>query len=498
VRCTSTVLGVLGAANEGVGVGCRVWVAAGGQGGPGAGKVASLRQHSRQVRGPVGYGVRIGFEEVVELLIRFAQGGLGFRELSPLQPVGCRECVLRGCHRATGGNPLLLGELLKTMRAEGITPDAAHADAIREIRPRAVARTVLLRLGRLPPDAVAVARAIAVLGDGASLPATAALANLDERNVADATRALVAAEILRPEPPLGLVHALVRDAVYRELAVSERELEHERAAKTLADLCAAPEIIAGHLLAVPPRGERWVADVLVHAGELAKRRGDPASVVSYLRRALDERGPGQDRPRLLSELGWVESHVSVPSASEHLREAYELLEDPLQRALAAEILAGILLLGGAVDDAVEVAKTVVAELGDRHADQRRALESMELYAVAFGAHVPDAPARLASVRAAGVPARLGAKLLAAVSAWDWALGGGSARECSELTRTIVADRSLIARYPGFGAAIAGIVLVLADDDAALAVWDAAMTGARQHGSLYSICSVNIFRGWTYA
>ena len=58
------------------------------------------------------------------------------------------------CHHATGGNPLLLGELLKTMRAEAITPDAAHADAIREIGPRAVARTVLLRLGRLPPDAV--------------------------------------------------------------------------------------------------------------------------------------------------------------------------------------------------------------------------------------------------------------------------------------------------------------------------------------------------------
>jgi DNA-binding NarL/FixJ family response regulator len=41
------------------------------------------------------------------------------------------------------------------------------------------------------------------------------------------------------------------------------------------------------------------------------------------------------------------------------------------------------------------------------------------------------------------------------------------------------------------------MLVLADDDAALPVWDAAMNGARQHGSLYSICSVNIFRGWTW-
>jgi DNA-binding CsgD family transcriptional regulator len=401
------------------------------------------------------------------------------------------------CHHATGGNPLLLGELLKTMRAEGIAPDAAHAQAIREIGPRAVSRTVLLRLGRLPPEAVAVARAIAVLGDGASLPAIAALAKLDERSVADATRALIAAEIVQPQTPLGFVHALVRDAVYHGLSASERALEHERGAKTLADLGAAPEIVAAHLLAVPARGERWVADLLLRAGGLATHRGDAASAVSYLRRALDERAPGQDRPRLLLQLGSVESTVSVPSASQHLREALELLEDPLQRALAAQVLAQVLILSGDADGAVEVAWTAVAELGDRHADQRRALESMELYAVAFGAHVPDARARLASVRAGGIPDRLGAKLLAAVAAWDWALGGGCAQECAEFTRGILADGSLIAQYPGFGAGIAGAVLVLADDDSAPAVWDAAMSAARGRGSLYSICATNIWRGWTW-
>jgi DNA-binding NarL/FixJ family response regulator len=401
------------------------------------------------------------------------------------------------CHHATGGNPLLLGELLKTMRAEAITPDAAHADAIREVGPRAVSRTVLLRLARLPADAVAVARAIAVLGDGASLPATAALANLAERNVADATRTLIAAEIVRPDPPLGFVHALVRDAVYHELSASERALEHERAAKALADLGAAPEIVAGHLLVVPPRSERWVADILLQAGGLAARRGDKTSAALYLRRALDERAPDQDRPRLLLELGAVESAVSVPSAGEHLREALELLEDPFQRALAAQILAQTLLLSGAADEATEVARSALTGLGDGHADQRRALESMELYAVAFGAHVPDAPARLRSVRTDGIPDSVGGKLLAAVAAWDWALGGGSAQECSDFTRAVFADGSLILRYPGFGAGTAGAVLVLADDDSAPAVWDAAMSAARGRGSLYSMCAVNIWRGWTW-
>ena len=117
--------------------------------------------------------------------------------------------------------------------------------------------------------------------------------------------------------------------------------------------------------------------------------------------------------------------------------------------------------------------------------------------MAFGAHVPDAPARLAGVRAAGILDGLGAKLLGAVAAWDWALsGGGSAQECAQFTRGILADGTLIT-HPGFGAGIAGAVLALADDDSAPAVWDAAMSAARRRGSLYAICAVNIWRGWTW-
>jgi hypothetical protein len=75
------------------------------------------------------------------------------------------------CREATGGNPLLLSELLKTLWDEGVRPKASQANVIRDLGPRAVSRGVLLRLARLPADAVPVARAVAVLGDGAGLPA---------------------------------------------------------------------------------------------------------------------------------------------------------------------------------------------------------------------------------------------------------------------------------------------------------------------------------------
>jgi DNA-binding CsgD family transcriptional regulator len=402
------------------------------------------------------------------------------------------------CHRATGGNPLLLGELLKSMRAENIRPDAAHADAIHELGPSAVSRTVLLRLSRLPADAVAVARAVALLGDGASLPATAAMAGLDESRVADATRALVAAEIVRDEAPLGFVHGLVRDAVYHEQSVSERQLQHERAAKELAALGAAPEVVASHLLLVPSRSDLWVAGVLREAGLLATHRGDSESAVSYLRRALEEPPAGEDRVTVLWELGYAEARVDSAASAERLREVHDRIEDPLQRALAADALARSLLWTGPPQEAVAVAQRAVAELEGTHNDQRRALEAIELYAVFFGgAQVPDHAARLARVRDEGIPDRLGAQMLAAVAAWDWALGDGSAEECSQFAIAVLADGSLIARDPGFGAAVAGAVLGLADHDDALRVWEEAMSAARRLGSQPSVCSVNLWRGWTW-
>ena len=71
------------------------------------------------------------------------------------------------CHASTHGNPLLLNELLKTLEAEHVRPDAAHVDVVIELGPRAVSRAVLLRLARLSRDAVGVARWLAVAGDGA-------------------------------------------------------------------------------------------------------------------------------------------------------------------------------------------------------------------------------------------------------------------------------------------------------------------------------------------
>jgi DNA-binding CsgD family transcriptional regulator len=88
-------------------------------------------------------------------------------------------------------------------------------------------------------------------------------------------------------------------------------------------------------------------------------------------------------------------------------------------------------------------------------------------------------------------------MLSAVAAWDWALRGGTAQECSELALALLADGWLIALDAGFMALVAARVLVVADRDEARTVCDSALSAAQQMGSLIGVSSVNVWRGWAW-
>jgi DNA-binding CsgD family transcriptional regulator len=401
------------------------------------------------------------------------------------------------CHWTTAGNPLLVVELLKFLAEKGVRPDENGIAIVKEVGGRAVSRSVSVTLARLPTRAASVARMIAVLGEGAALPVIATLAGVEEEVVAEAVTGLVRAEILSPEPPFVFVHPLVRDAVYLEIPAAERALWHDRAATALLGRGAPEEEVAKHLLLTPPRGSRSVVTVLRSAGLIAANRGDATAATAYLRRALAEAVDDESRPRLLLELGSVEAAEDAPAAADHVRQAYNLLPDPALRGVAARILARMLLFTGTAGEAVDVARQAIADLDGGHEDQRRTLEAFELYAVAFGAHVLDASARLAEIRRTPIAAGVGARILAAVAAWDWSLSGGSADQACALALAALADGTLIDADPGFGAVIAGGVLGLGERDEALKVWDDALERARRIGSLRSVCMVNIWRGWTW-
>ena len=407
------------------------------------------------------------------------------------------EPFCAACHQATGGNPLFVRQLLTALEADHVRPDAAHAGVVLEIGPRAVSRTVLVRLARLSGDAIAVARAVAVLAESATLPTVATLTGLDESRVADAIGALARAEILRHESPLAFVHALVRDAVYQELPLGERELQHERAARVLLDAGAPPEQVAAHLLAAPRRGQEWVAEQLRHAGRAAVARGAPESGVAHLRRALEEPAPADWRPELLMELGLAEILMDGRAATGHLTEAYEALDDVRSRALVAHALCRALLFTGFPAEAAAFAQRVVAELPPELDEDRRALTAFDLMTGFFGVDMPDRLYELDAHRTPPAPgADLAAKMLASPAALWWSYTGGSADECVELALGALAGGDLIIADNGLMMMAALLTLVLADRPEADAAWELAQGEAHRHGSLLGISSIHLWHGFT--
>jgi DNA-binding CsgD family transcriptional regulator len=437
-------------------------------------------------RGPAATSVRPGpLSEAA--VARFVEERLG----APPE-----ESFVAACHDSTGGNPLLVTQLVTALRSEGVRPDDAHISRVRDIGPRAVSRTVLLRLARLAADARSVARAAAVLGDGAGLPAVAELGGVEEARLADATRALAHAEILRPEMPLAFVHPLVRDAVYHELSPGERELQHARAAALLRDGGAPIEHVAAHLLHTSPRGERWAAELLWEAGRAAMHSGAADSAVAYMRRGLDESPADPDRGRLLFELGAAEALTSGQAAAEHLSLAYEELSDPADRAAAAALLGRALMFMGSPEAAASIARRAASELPGELADLRMQLEAFEHMTTFFGAGDPGSLSRLREYRRRpeGGP---GALMLAAMAAWEAVCTDGTAAECAELALSALEDGRLWAADSVLVSFAAIVTLVVTDRPEVVDVWSEVVAEAHRRGSLFSAASTHLWHGFSH-
>jgi DNA-binding CsgD family transcriptional regulator len=400
------------------------------------------------------------------------------------------------CHAATGGNPLLLNQLLKALEAEGARPDRAHVGLVADLGPRAASRAVLLRVGRLPGDAATVAQALAILGDGADLSVVASLAGLDEPRAGSAVAALARAEIVRTEPPLGFVHPVVGAAIRQDIPPGERELQHGRAAGLLAEAAAPVEQVAAHLRFTPARAEEWVVETLRNAARDARRQGAADSAVAYLARALAEPPPPERRPDVLLELGLAEALTNGPAAAEHLREAYDSLGDPQVRGMAAQMLGRALLMTGFPEEGAGVARRAAAELPAELDDLRRALEAFELLAILFGAGDPEELHRLERHRVLPRDGGIGSKMLAAIAAQEWVYACGPADACAELSLAALAGGDLIAADNGLLATVAITNLVFADREEAVDWWEVARRDAHRHGSVFAISAFRLWWGFT--
>jgi DNA-binding CsgD family transcriptional regulator len=274
------------------------------------------------------------------------------------------EEFVRACFAATGGNAFLLRELIEQLRADGIDPGEKGAALVADLGPRSVARAVALRVARLGPAAGELARAAAVLGDGAQLRHAAGLAGVGLADAAAAADGLAGIGVFQPGTPLRFVHPIVRTAVHEDIPQAGRGLRHAEAARLLAAEGADLDAVCAHLLVCEPAGSIEVVESLRAAAARAVGRGAPESAAAYLRRAMAETTDVSVRTVLSYELGRAEKTVGDPAAAEHLRESLRLTSDPALRAAVAPDLAELLVLTGQWDAGAALLRETLAEVAD--------------------------------------------------------------------------------------------------------------------------------------
>src|SRR5262245_16723427 len=274
------------------------------------------------------------------------------------------------CWELAGGNPLYIRELLAAACTEGLSGAEDDVTALRALASSAVGALVLGRLARLGPDAVALARALAVLGSQTEVGVAAELAGLESEAAELTADGLAAAQILAPARPLDFFHPVIGEAVYADLALGARRLAHRRAAAIL-DRAGAADRVAAHLLATGPADDAWVVERLSAAAATARERGAAEAAAGYLRRALAEPPTPAERPGLLRRLGVAEWAAGEPAAIGHLEEALNEAPDGTAMAAAAGPLANAYLISDQADTAVAVLERAAGRI--RPTDPRLAL-----------------------------------------------------------------------------------------------------------------------------
>jgi hypothetical protein len=398
------------------------------------------------------------------------------------------------CRDLTRGNPLFVRELLAAAASETLPARAASTQALTLIAPAAMGISVLARLGRLGADAVALARAAAVLGPGAEVAVAAAVTDLDPVACELVADRLAAAQIFAPTRPLEFFHPLIGEAVRQDMAPGALRVAHRRAAELVQRDGGSAARVAAHLLACAPAADDWVLAGLTEAARDALERGAPEIAAAYLQRAVAEPPPPGERAAVLLSLGTAEWRAGRPDAIAHLEEVLAIAGEDLGMRLAATIQ---LALAAVVSDtatarAVEVLELARAAVGDSDRSLAVTLEA----GAGLAGMMNDATAPAALARAEELRVRLDGltdpPLYLLVLLASYAARDGRATEAREL-----ADRALACEPypPGLEVAVALIPTLtqIEEYDVQQRLCDDLLTAARHRGAMQEMVGISVLR-----
>ena len=398
------------------------------------------------------------------------------------------------CHQATGGNPLLLRELARTLTAEGTTASAENVALVRDLGSRAVSRLVAVRMAGVSGVERALARAAAILGDRADLTTVAALAGQDTATALESASALERLQILRAEQhgtTTAFIHPLVQAAVHDSIDHADRAAAHHKAVRLLTEAGTAPERIAAHILQTPPSGDSTTVRILRDAAVQALARGSPDTAHTYLHRCLEGPPPEDQLLDVLVQAGVSALMIRTDAAVEPLRKALALSVDPHRRTQLRLALGGALLYLLRPGGAFEVYRTGLQEAESE--ESRRWLAAAMLSVTIIEPNRPDLLAYADEVAQWPPSDGAGGRALDGVLAFIRTWQGDPAALTH--ARRAVSDDQLTTTVGGEAFSV-GVwwTLLAADRDQVFAILDRAIARAHQHGSVRALATAYDYRG----
>jgi DNA-binding CsgD family transcriptional regulator/energy-coupling factor transporter ATP-binding protein EcfA2 len=408
------------------------------------------------------------------------------------------DAVCAACHDATAGNPLYLEELLRAIAIDGATPDPRD---VHEVAVRSLGERVERRIAQVAPEALALARAMAVLGDGTRLALAAALARVDQDTAGRVAHQLRRIEVLAREDPYAFVHPLVRRSVY-PISVAERDALHRAAASLLSDAGVPPDAVAAHLAIVSPQGSTVIATALVEEGDRALGQAAPDEAARWLERALQEGAPTPARSEIVERLGMAKMALHDPAAIAHLKEAFDLTAEPARRMRIGITLAEMLMFAGSWAEGWELIESITrgaSQAGDPVLETE--IAAVRAVATSYDpAHLDDFDRQLGRYLTLTDGEGWAAHALAAAVASFLARRGDDVDGARRLAERAFEDGRLVAERGAGGWASAQAIAALVCIDLyerALVAAEEVRVAARSAGSTTALAVAHGYRGWTY-
>ncbi|GAA1012187.1 hypothetical protein Aple_008440 [Acrocarpospora pleiomorpha] len=405
----------------------------------------------------------------------------------PLSERGVREVIASRCAgpvdgafvtaatEATAGSPAVLLAVLDHFALASLPPVVRHAQVLLERAAEVTGDRVAGSLSRLPADALALLRVIAVCEGGLGFDLLTSLAAPRTMSPEQALSFLLRLDLVtggehpRPTSPL------ITDMALAGMDAGERQALATRSVELGYRAVIPEDRLARLLLNAPPVGAGWVVNLLRRVARRRRLDDDHEGAAALLGRALREPVEGEQRQRLLIELAMTEAGRSPATSDRRLQQV--LLNSGPEVPVSVLVQAADLLLSRG--DASATYRAVATAYARR---EGVGADVGSLAAIGWLAENECTTDPVLPVRSFPDPAgRSGDPVPAGVAAWMLAARGRHLSRARELARTAFRrkgeDQPLGPRIQAAGA------LLLADEVAEAVIGlDEVVADARRCGA----------------